>query len=176
MFDRKLNFTIVFVLFSICGFSLSATANDETVDTQTEPASLASRNSESAFFVLPTDVLFDFNKASLSEQGIEIIRDITAKIRDDFSSPVILLTGHTDRLGSEKNNQKMSVRRAKSIRQLMVTDGLNGSQIRTQGFGEHYPLVECVSDNEAELIRCLAENRRVEIEVSEADAVKTHQK
>lgn len=119
------------------------------------------------FLSLSTDVLFDFNQFTLNGKGTQVIRELTAKIHREFSSPDITLTGHTDRLGSESFNQRLSIKRANAIRDFMTAHGIEHSQVTTQGFGELYPLVDCVTESKSELIQCLADNRRVEIEVVE---------
>ncbi len=77
----------------------------------------------------------------------------------------IKVTGHTDFMGHDEDNRKLSLRRAEAVRKYLVTQ--NGNfRIDVDGLGEKEPLVSC---NEklprARLIRCLQPNRRVEIEI-----------
>jgi len=78
---------------------------------------------------------------------------------------VVLVTGHTDRLGTDAYNEKLSVRRADVVRDYLVSKGVPKDKIETIGMGEKQPLVQCDQKNLKELIACLQPNRRVEVEV-----------
>ena len=76
----------------------------------------------------------------------------------------ILVTGHTDSMGKPDDNRKLSLRRAEAVRDYMISQDKN-FRVRVDGLGETRPLVKCDEKKpRAELIRCLAPNRRVEIE------------
>jgi OOP family OmpA-OmpF porin len=76
----------------------------------------------------------------------------------------IKVSGHTDNMGKEDDNRKLSLRRAEAVRKYLVSRDTN-FRIVTEGLGETKPLVKCDEKKpRAELIRCLAPNRRVEIE------------
>ena len=76
----------------------------------------------------------------------------------------ILVTGHTDNMGKSDDNRKLSLRRAEAVRDYMISQDKN-FRVRVDGLGETRPLVKCDEKKpRAELIRCLAPNRRVEIE------------
>jgi OOP family OmpA-OmpF porin len=76
----------------------------------------------------------------------------------------VKVTGHTDNMGKEDDNRKLSLRRAEAVRKYLVSRDTN-FRIVTEGLGETKPLVKCDEKKpRAELIRCLAPNRRVEIE------------
>jgi OOP family OmpA-OmpF porin len=72
---------------------------------------------------------------------------------------VIIAVGHTDSVGSDAYNQKLSVRRAEAIKAYLVSKGIEKNRIYTEGKGEKQP----VADNKTAEGR--AKNRRVEIEV-----------
>ena len=76
----------------------------------------------------------------------------------------IKVSGHTDNMGKEDDNRKLSLRRAEAVRKYLISRDSN-FRIEVAGLGETQPLVKCDAKKpRAELIRCLAPNRRVEIE------------
>lgn len=76
----------------------------------------------------------------------------------------IKVSGHTDNMGKEDDNRKLSLRRAEAVRKYLISRDTN-FRIVTEGLGETKPLARCDEKMpRAELIRCLAPNRRVEIE------------
>lgn len=76
----------------------------------------------------------------------------------------IKVSGHTDNMGKEDDNRKLSLRRAEAVRKYLISRDTN-FRIVTEGLGETKPLARCDEKKpRAELIRCLAPNRRVEIE------------
>jgi len=80
---------------------------------------------------------------------------------------LVLVTGHTDRIGSQAYNQKLSERRADAVRNYLVSKGVPRDKIETLGMGKTQPVPGVVCNMKAmkELIACLAPNRRVEVEV-----------
>lgn len=76
----------------------------------------------------------------------------------------IKVSGHTDNMGKPDDNRKLSLRRAEAVRKYLIAKDTN-FRIEVAGLGETQPLVKCDEKKpRAELIRCLAPNRRVEIE------------
>ncbi len=76
----------------------------------------------------------------------------------------IRVSGHTDNMGKEDDNRKLSQRRAEAVRKYLISKDTN-FRIDVAGLGETQPLVHCdAKKSRPELIRCLAPNRRVEIE------------
>jgi len=80
---------------------------------------------------------------------------------------LVLVTGHTDRIGTQAYNQKLSERRADAVRDYLVSKGVARDKIETLGMGKTQPVpgVTCNMTAMKELIACLAPNRRVEVEV-----------
>jgi OOP family OmpA-OmpF porin len=76
---------------------------------------------------------------------------------------VVVVTGHTDRLGTEAYNQKLSERRADAVRDYLVSKGVPRDKIETIGMGEKQPVVQCDQKAFKALIECLQPNRRVEV-------------
>jgi OOP family OmpA-OmpF porin len=77
----------------------------------------------------------------------------------DVALEVIIAIGHTDWIGTDAYNQKLSVRRADAVKQYLVSKGIEPNRIYTEGKGESQP----IADNKTAAGR--AKNRRVEIEV-----------
>jgi len=107
---------------------------------------------------LAADVLFDFDKSVLKPEGKSKLDDLANKIRG-INLEVVIAIGHTDSIGSDAYNQKLSVRRAESVKAYLVSKGVEPNRIYTEGKGEKQP----VASNKTRDGR--AKNRRVEIEV-----------
>ena len=115
---------------------------------------------------LDSKVLFDFDKAALKPEGKAAIDDqVVGKIGQIKKLEVVLVTGHTDRLGTEAYNQKLSERRADAVRDYLVSKGIDKAKIETIGMGEKQPVVQCDQKNMKQLIACLQPNRRVDVQV-----------
>jgi OOP family OmpA-OmpF porin len=107
---------------------------------------------------LAADVLFDFDKSALKPEGKSKLDDLAIKVRG-INLEVVIAIGHTDSIGSDAYNQKLSVRRAESVKAYLVSKGVEPNRIYTEGKGEKQP----VASNKTRDGR--AKNRRVEIEV-----------
>ena len=115
---------------------------------------------------LDSKVLFDFDKAVLKPEGKAAIdSQVVGKLAQIQKLEVVLVTGHTDRLGTEPYNQKLSERRADAVRDYLVSKGIAKDKIETIGMGEKQPVVQCDQKNMKALIECLQPNRRVEVQV-----------
>jgi len=111
------------------------------------------------------DVFFDFDKAVLKPEGKAAIDSmVVAKLAQMQKLEVVLVTGHTDRIGTEAYNQKLSERRADAVRDYLVGKGVDKAKIETIGLGEKQPVVQCDQKNLKALIECLQPNRRVEVQ------------
>ena len=104
------------------------------------------------------DAFFDFDKSVLKPEGKAKLDDLVGKIQG-INLEVIIAVGHTDSVGSDAYNQKLSVRRAESVKAYLVSKGIEKNRVYTEGKGEKQP----VADNKTKEGR--AKNRRVEIEV-----------
>ena len=104
------------------------------------------------------DAFFDFDKSVLKPEGRAKLDDLVSKIKD-VNLEVIIAVGHTDSIGSDAYNQKLSVRRAEAVKGYLVSKGIERNRVYTEGKGEKQP----VADNRTKEGR--SKNRRVEIEV-----------
>ena len=104
------------------------------------------------------DVLFDFDKAVIKPEGKSKLDDISNKVKG-VNLEVVIAIGHADSIGSDAYNQRLSVRRAESVKAYLTSKGIAANRVYTEGKGEKQP----VADNKTKEGR--AKNRRVEIEV-----------
>jgi outer membrane protein OmpA-like peptidoglycan-associated protein len=85
----------------------------------------------------------------------------------------VKITGHTDYLGSDAYNLRLSEQRAQTVRQYLIAQGLPANKIYAVGMGESQAVKQCASTgNRSALIACLQPNRRVEVEVDGSGVVK----
>jgi len=121
---------------------------------------------------LAADALFAFDSADLTAEGRsrldQVVGSLTAK---QLENKQIEITGYTDRIGPESYNQTLSERRAQAVRDHLVSKGLPADAISTQGLGTAKPVVGCEGERGAQLIDCLAPNRRTEIEFSAMEII-----
>jgi OOP family OmpA-OmpF porin len=104
------------------------------------------------------DAFFDFDKSVLKPEGRAKLDDLVDKVKG-INLEVIIAVGHTDSVGTDAYNQKLSVRRAEAVKAYLVSKGIEKNRVYTEGKGEKQP----VADNRTSEGR--AKNRRVEIEV-----------
>jgi OOP family OmpA-OmpF porin len=104
------------------------------------------------------DVFFDFDKSVLKPEGKAKLDDLVSKLKG-INLEVIIAIGHTDSIGSDAYNLKLSVRRAEAVKAYLVSKGIEPNRIYTEGKGKAQP----IADNRTAEGR--AKNRRVEIEV-----------
>lgn len=101
-------------------------------------------------------VYFDFDKASLRPEGIAVLNDAAALLKTN-ERVVVEVAGHTDSVGSEAYNQGLSERRANTVRDYLVSQGITATRLTARGYGEVQP----VATNDTPEGRQL--NRRVEL-------------
>ncbi|MES2876904.1 MAG: OmpA family protein [Pseudomonadota bacterium] len=104
------------------------------------------------------DAFFDFDKAVLKPAGKTKLDDLVGKVKD-INLEVIIAVGHTDSVGADGYNQKLSIKRSEAVKAYLVSKGIEKNRVYTEGKGEKQP----VADNKTKEGR--SKNRRVEIEV-----------
>lgn len=110
-------------------------------------------------------ILFDFDKTDLKPAAEENIAKLVESMNNNPETDILVI-GHTDNTGTDKYNQGLSERRAKSVKSFAVSEGLAGRRIKTEGRSFHEP----IADNDTDAGR--AENRRVEIVIVANDKMK----
>ncbi|ACS86475.1 porin OmpA [Musicola paradisiaca] len=120
-------------------------------------------------FTLKSDVLFNFNKATLKPEGQRSLDQLYTQLSTiDPKDGSVVVLGFTDRLGSDQYNQTLSTKRAQSVVDYLVHKGVPANKISARGMGKANPVSGATCANvkaRAALIDCLAPDRRVEIEV-----------
>jgi OOP family OmpA-OmpF porin len=111
------------------------------------------------------DAFFAFDKAVLKPEGKAKLDDLVGKVKG-INLEVIIAVGHTDSVGSDAYNQKLSIKRSEAVKAYLVSKGIEKSRVYTEGKGEKQP----VADNKTGEGR--SKNRRVEIEVVGTRAAK----
>jgi OOP family OmpA-OmpF porin len=116
--------------------------------------------------------LFAFDKSSLKAGSKPILDEVAEKIKQHTDIELVMVTGHTDRIGSDAYNQKLSERRANTVKQYLVSQGVDASRLQAVGKGESEPVVDCKGvHGSKKLIECLAPNRRVIVDATHKQEV-----
>jgi len=106
------------------------------------------------------DVHFQFDKATLTESDKEVLDKVATRLKGEASTAQLTVTGYTDSVGSDAYNQKLSDRRAHSVVEYLIQEGVpRSSFVSVVGAGESNP----VADNSTADGR--AQNRRTEIHI-----------
>ena len=143
----------------------AAPAPAPMAQTQAAPPAPAAPKKPAVVNLASTE-LFEFNKAVLSpEARAKLDQEVLARLSSMASIRYIIVNGHADRLGDTPYNQKLSERRAEAVRAYLVSRGTDAAMIETLGFGKTLPVKSCPNQPRAQLIECLAPNRRVVVEV-----------
>jgi len=113
---------------------------------------------------IEAEKLFGFDKAVVKISSKRTLDGVAEKINANPEIEVVMVTGHTDKLGSDKYNQKLSERRANAVKDYLVSKGVDPKRLSAIGKGETEPVVSCDDvKGRKKLIECLQPNRRVEI-------------
>ncbi len=112
-------------------------------------------------FNLSSDLLFDFDKDTLTAKGKEIIDNVATQLKTTKAQQV-KVAGYTDRLGSEQYNLDLSQRRADTAKARLIAQGVNVT-IEAVGYGKTSQVKACNGESGQALRDCLHPNRRVEI-------------
>ena len=107
---------------------------------------------------LPDGVTFDFNSSALKPQFYPALNNVASTLAE-YNQTIVEVSGHTDSIGSDAVNQRLSEQRAASVSNYLIGRGLQSARFETIGMGKNYP----IADNSTEAGR--AKNRRVEIRV-----------
>ncbi|WP_310056607.1 OmpA family protein [Pseudomonas synxantha] len=123
------------------------------------PDRVKPEHAQSEVITLSDDVLFAFNQSDLTPTAKSQLDALMSKFEDaDVVS--IKVVGHTDSVGADAYNQALSERRASSVAEYLLSQGVAPNKVTSEGKGESQP----IADNETEAGR--AKNRRVDLHIN----------
>lgn len=113
---------------------------------------------------------FEYGGLKLTPQSQALLEaEVLPKLKAAKELRYVILSGHSDRLGSPKFNQQLSEKRAQLLKGWLVERGVDGRRIETFAYGKTVPVRICEQEKrKAQLVECLAPNRRVVIELQAA--------
>ena len=159
IFRNKLNFLIVIIFLSSCS-SMNVTqekVNSGGVKT-VEATSINNENiryDSMAVFANAT-IYFEFDKSNLTSKSIQTLKS-TVNALNDNSSIQITLAGHADERGTREYNLALGQRRAETVSDYLVLNGISKNRITVKSYGEERPAVSGQDE------KSYTKNRRVEI-------------
>jgi OOP family OmpA-OmpF porin len=116
--------------------------------------------------VIHDKIQFETNKAVIKPESFGLLDEITAAIKDAPQIKKLSIEGHTDDVGADKYNQKLSDQRAASVKQYLTEHGVDAARLVSKGWGEAKPIADNATEEGKE------KNRRVEFIIVEQDTVK----
>lgn len=116
---------------------------------------------------ISAEKLFGFDQVKLQEGSKPALDEVVAKLKAHPEFELVLVTGHTDRIGSAAYNQKLSERRAEQVKNYIVSQGVEGSRLKAVGKGMSEPVEACTGLRGKKAVECLQPNRRVVISAEE---------
>jgi outer membrane protein OmpA-like peptidoglycan-associated protein len=114
------------------------------------------RHGDNITLNMPGNVTFATDSSSLNPQFFDVLSSV-ALVLKEYQKTLIEVAGHTDSRGDAAYNQRLSVQRASTVAQYLISQGIDPQRVVTQGYGENYP----IASNDTEAGR--AQNRRVEL-------------
>jgi OOP family OmpA-OmpF porin len=119
-------------------------------------------------FEAEADPLFNFDRANIRSDQRNKLDELVAELKG-ASYDSISVTGHADRIGSDRYNEQLSRRRADAVKAYLVRKGVPASKIEVSAMGESQPVTteaDCNGQRGRALISCYQPDRRVEVSVS----------
>lgn len=101
-------------------------------------------------------VNFDYDKSTLRSEDRDIIDQNAADLKE-WGDVDVEVSGHTDSVGSDQYNQSLSLRRAESVRDYLISKGISAERLTVKGYGESQPIADNATDEGR------FKNRRVEL-------------
>lgn len=136
------------------------------LEMEPESTTILSQPIREGSVILLRNIYYDFGKSAIRSGEARDLEDL-ARLMKAYPSMEIELISHTDCIGSEEFNQKLSLERAESAREFLVSRGVEPHRIKAFGYGEAFPLNHC---NCQEGVECTDEeyeyNRRTEVKVT----------
>jgi outer membrane protein OmpA-like peptidoglycan-associated protein len=114
------------------------------------------RQGDNIMLDMPSGITFGFNSSDVNAQFYPVLDKVAATL-NEYNQTTINVVGHTDSIGSDAVNQRLSEQRASSVAQYLQSRGVASQRLQTSGYGKTRP----VDTNDTEAGR--ANNRRVEL-------------
>jgi len=132
------------------------------------PEAAIARQGDKLYVALPSGILFDVDKDQVKSSALGQVGK-AAEVLVKYPDTYVTVEGHTDSSGSAEHNQKLSERRAASVRDLIASGGVAASRLSVHGYGESDP----IADNGTPEGR--QANRRVQLEIRPNEKLKAEQ-
>ncbi len=116
------------------------------------------RIGEGIHITFDSGILFDFDASALREESMINLRELASTL-DEYEDTKVLIEGHTDNVGAEEYNLRLSEQRANSVEHYLVSLGVDQQRLISRGFGENQPKVTNTTEEGRQ------QNRRVEIAI-----------
>lgn len=127
----------------------------------------ARRDIRSRLTIEQRTVYFDFNKSTLNAQEKNKLDEVSQIIIDSKEVESVDIVGYADMIGKASYNKRLSTKRAQTVKAYLATKGLKTRNVNVRGLGATNSVTKCAETlPRQELIRCLAADRRVEIELN----------
>ena len=157
--------------------SSSATSTTQAAAALTPASAPASGNvqADKSGVAMSSDILFGFNGAGLTPESKIMLDRILPRLKA-MDLEIVLATGHADRIGKGPTNERLSLQRAKAVKEYLVQNGIPANKIQVDGKGSKEPatsLADCETKKGIELRDCLAPDRRVNVVAQGLGAVTT---
>lgn len=164
MTTYKLLISVSLLALTLAGCATTY-SNKQLRDIFNERGLETAERDEGVVIFLP-GVFFEVDKSDLTPAAQAKLGEIASVINDPrVIQRTMLVEGHTDSTGSEDYNMALSLHRAETVRQGLITGKVSSERITTRGFGEKYPLAENTKPDGSPNPEGQAKNRRVEIVV-----------
>jgi len=124
---------------------------------------LEARETERGVVVNLPDVLFEFGKADLTSEARVKVRSIADVLNEQAKNRRVAVEGHTDSIGSDAFNQKLSERRAENVANALESAGVSNQRVTGKGYGKRYPVAPNTNPDGTDNPAGRAKNRRVEV-------------
>lgn len=112
------------------------------------------------------NVYFDFNKSTLNAKEKSKLDNVSKLIKESKEIETVDIAGYADSIGKNGYNKKLSAKRAQTVKSYLAKRGLKTRNLSVESYGESKPVTNCDPNlARADLINCLAEDRRVEIKL-----------
>ncbi|CAG9238574.1 Outer membrane protein A precursor [Paraburkholderia tropica] len=162
-FDRHMQVSATFWRDPACAAWVSGAAAEPVA------APVVQKDATVDEFSLQTDALFAFGKSdlgSLQPEGRKALDGAVARIGKHQAVSAVRVVGHTDRIGADSLNQRLSLARANTVRDYLLAHGVHADVIHAEGVGASQSVTHCPAGEGRAVIACLKPDRRVTIAVT----------